>query len=230
MNIIEEIVFGIGYYDPVSNGIKELKDISIFLHPFERKVYSFYLYGTDVTENSLLSVIASIETLLPTTTVRTSFSKKGDTTYWTNTDTLYTTTETVYKFYVELHNNYYTELNSVLRLDAALYKNETISELSYYGNVSEDGTLTREIEVKSNRTLVIDPTPEGADYTYLSYSHGDTLIFLDDDSAIPYKPEPLVTLEANRSIAMPDAGFLLWDDSELVDWDTDQIDETTTEE
>ena len=54
--------------------------------------------------------------------------------------------------------------------------------------------LPRDIEVKSKRTLVINPTPEGTTYTYLSYSHGNHLIFLDNRSGIIYKPNDITNI------------------------------------
>ena len=220
MNIIDNLPFGVGYYDPISEGIKEVKELELILFPFERKQYSFYIYGTDITENSLLSIIASLETLIPASEVKVSLSAdKGTPNYWTNTDTIHATVAQIYQVKVDIHNKYYTELNCNLRLDVSLYKNEKVTELSYYGPLNLDGTLAKEIEVKSQRTIVIDPVVPGADYTYLSYSNGDSLIYLDNDTAIPYKELDPITIEAMNSVAMPEGGYLMWDDGEFVDWD-----------
>lgn len=73
-----------------------------------------------------------------------------------------------------------------------MYKNDKIKSLSYYGDLV-DGMLSRPIDPKSKRSLIIDPVPVGEVYTYISYSHGDSLILLDDNTGIPYLPEDITT-------------------------------------
>ena len=54
------------------------------------------------------------------------------------------------------------------------------------------------------------------------------MILFDNDTGIPYKPEEAITLMSASAMAMPDAGFYVWDDGEIIDWDTDVNTSTST--
>jgi len=227
MKVIDNITFGLGYYDPRVDGIKEVSDIKISINPFETKTYKFYIYGQKITNNSIINIVSNIESLVQANKVALSMSATNGRKFWTNSDTQITRDGVnLYPLLVTITNTHYSELNTNLILDLSLQSTigSKATSLSYYGDLIDKDNykvLPRDVENKSKRTVVIDPRPDGADYTYLSYSSGDTLIFLDDNTAIPYTPVSPQVVQSMAAMSMPDAGYYLWDDGEIIDWDTD---------
>ena len=235
MQILDETLFGLGYYDPDLNGIKEVtSDIKVILMPFETKTLKFYVYGSKVDKNSLISVVSSVDSLVSSNKVSLTMSGDKPRNQWLESDVLYTEEGVdIYPLYITLCNIYYSELNTQLKIDLSLHSklDPSVNNISYYGELVDSNgykVLSRPIENKSERTLIIDPTPDGSDYNYLSYSSGDSLILLDNDTGIPYKPEEAITLTSASAMSMPDAGFYVWDDGEIIDWDTDVNTSTST--
>lgn len=190
MVIIENTNFGLGYFDPVLNGIVEVKDIVLKLYPFEVKRYVFYVYGSHIVKDTVVSVVGGLEELNNSKTVRVSLTERPVNT-WTSSDTCVCDSAVPVKVYVEITNMLYTELNCNLRLDLSiLTQGSRLTSLDYYGDLSVSGNynkLPREVEKKFIRKLVINPVPAGATYTYLAYSGGNSLILLDNYTAMPYE-------------------------------------------
>ena len=235
MQILDETLFGLGYYDPILDGIKEVNtNIKVVLMPFETKTIKFYVYGSKIDKDSLISVVSSVESLVNSNKVSLSLSTGKPREQWLESDVLYTEEgSSIYPLDVTLSNVYYSELNTQLKIDLSLHSklDPVINHMSYYGELIDHNgykVLSRPIENKSERTIIIDPTPDGSDYSYLSYSSGDSLILLDNETGIPYEPVEAMTITSSSAMSMPDAGFYMWDDGEIVDWDTDVNTSTET--
>ena len=236
MDIIDNIPFGIGYYDLTLEGIKELKDISIVLKPFERRLVRLYVYGSNISEGSIISVDGRLESLVRSATVKLSTYLDKPKQFWGTSDVIFTQPGIkLYPVHIEVNNQYYTELNTNLCINISLQASnaDELNELSYYGVLAEDGdykVLQKPIEISSERTIVIDPREEGQIEHNLSYSNGESLVLLDDNTAIPYIVPVPVTVSTQAAMMKEDAaGFHLWDDDELVDWDTDIVSSASEE-
>lgn len=190
MNIITNIDFGLGYFDPTVDGIVEVSDIKLKLYPFEVKQFTFYIYGTSVVKDKVLSVIGSLEELNRSKSVKVSFTDKS-TGMLTNTDNCICIDGAPVRLLVEVTNTLYTELNCNLRLDISLLsQGDRLEIMDYYGPLVDNGDykqLSRPVETEFQRRLIINPVPAGAIYTYLAYSGGNNFILLPNNIAIQYQ-------------------------------------------
>ena len=106
MQILDETLFGLGYYDPDLNGIKEVtSDIKVILMPFETKTLKFYVYGSKVDKNSLISVVSSVDSLVSSNKVSLTLSGDKPRNQWLESDVLYTEEGVdIYPLYITLCN------------------------------------------------------------------------------------------------------------------------------
>lgn len=179
--------YGIGYE---TNGtVVELSSLEVPLQPFESKIIKLVVFNEEPTSD-IVDISATIEEILDITDVRVSTTNTSPST-WNRTTSL-VQVDPIYPLYVYITNKYYCESLVNINLEYKQYKSPTTT-MSYYGDLTKEGTndlyyLPRDIEVKTTRVFTINPAPAGATYTYLSYSHGNHLVLLDNNSGIIVQP------------------------------------------
>ena len=188
------MTYGIGYINEEGN-VEDLPKIQVSLQPFESKLIKLVVYNENPTKD-IVDLTVFVSEILDVTDVRISTIESSPTT-WNRTTSL-VQEKAQYPLYLSVTNKYYCESLVDITIEYKQYK-APITTMSYHGDLLKPDVkdiyyLPRDIEVKSNRTLVINPTPEGATYTYLSYSHGNHLIFLDNRSGIIYKPNDITNI------------------------------------
>lgn len=221
MNLLDNPSLAIGYFDPILNGIKEINNISINLNPFETKLFAFYIYGSSLTVGSNIALSVVLKELIEQTEVKVSIEGSVfESKYWTNTDSTVAISTDPIKVLIELTNKRYTELNSALVFSLSLYKGDYLQGISYYGafnTVNGYKVMNTVPELFVDRMITIVPTPDNDGTTYLAYSHGDSLIILDDGSAIPYNPTESIITD-NQQAILESPGYYKWDTGEFIQW------------
>lgn len=218
MNIITPQPLGLGIYKKSNNSLYEAKNTTIHLNPYERKILMFYVYGTLISSSSFLTINVNLEQLLDTNSVKVAFKpNESISREWYKSDSIVVSSSDPIPVYIEITNKFYTELNVNLIVNLSIYSGETLQDMGYYNLIDNNGykVLDREVETNPDRHINI-VTPN---YRYLLYSNGESFILLDDGSAIPYQAPESSIVGSPNSILM-DAGYYMYDDGYVVDWDT----------
>lgn len=170
-------------YVASTEGDLPYKQEVLILKPLENKVIKFILKGSSLQRGYLINASTQVDSLLPTLVPKLSFTFQNIED-WKSSDSFLLDSEEACTFYVNIKNTFLTELKATLLLNIEIYQKDFITEVSYHGDLRSLNTT----EVLLDRNLIIDPVPEGASYSFLKYSNGESLILLDDFSAIPYTP------------------------------------------
>lgn len=215
----------LGYKDLKGNSKELDSKVSLHLFPFEKKYYRFIVFGDLVKKGLTLNASVYVEELIHSTTATISLNKKPSTSS-INSDIHVCTNSDEVPVYVEVHNRSQHLLNTTLRIDlVGLLGHDVLEEIDYYGKLEDKNNykvLTKPIEIKSQRELIVDLVPEGATYkSFLSYNRGSTLILLDDFTAIPYTKAYVETLLINNqeeadAITLEQPGFLSLEEADAI--------------
>lgn len=224
MNILDSSPLALGYFDTVLDGIKEINNIKFSLNPFETKLFTLYIYGTSLEVGNSIALSTSVRELIEQLKIKVSIEGSlFETKYWTNMDstTVVNTTEPI-KVLVEITNTRYTELNSSLIFSLSHFKGEYLQAISYYDALDTTPSgykvLKTTPEIFKDRMITIIPTPDNDGTTYLAYSHGDSLIILDNGTAIPYNPVESIIVD-NETAIVSGPGYFKWDTGEFIEWE-----------
>lgn len=222
MNIIDHVSLGLGYYDSVFDGIKELKDVKLNLNPFETKKFVLYIYGDAIEAGNSLALSVIVRELVSQIKVKVSIEGSVfESKCWTNTDTTTAIGTDPIEVLLEITNTRYTELSSYLNISLSHFKGEYLQAISYYGalnTINGYKVLATPPELFLDRMITIIPTPDNDGTTYLAYSHGTSLIILDNGTAIPYNPVESIIID-NQEAIMSGPGYYKWDTGEFIQWE-----------
>lgn len=224
MNILDEAPLALGYFDTILGGIKEINNIKFSLNPFETKLFTLYVYGTSLEVGNSIALSTVVRELISQIKIKISIEGSVfETKYWTNIDstTVRTDAEPI-KVLVEVTNTRYTELNSSIIFSISHFKGEYLQAMSYYGalDTTPNGYKVLKInpEIFKDRMITIIPTPDNDGTTYLAYSHGNSLIILDNGTAIPYNPTESIIVD-NQEAIVSGPGYYKWDTGEFIQWE-----------